>query len=120
MSTRNLDLQRAALQAIHQQAAQLQRDQLADTVPPVEPPAQLPVKQPKAHHVVRWHVSPTRVTKLEFATREAADEHVATLHPAAIYKYAIMCGRDILECRLLTQPDLSPEEQAAWARSVRQ
>jgi hypothetical protein len=69
--------------------------------PPVEPPQALPAKQPKPHDVVRWHRNPLRVTKVRCATWEQAIEHACSLHPAAFYRYAIMCGRDTIETRNL-------------------
>jgi hypothetical protein len=94
----NMDLQRAAAKAIHQQAAQL-----ADTMPPREPPTALPAKQPKPHQLVRWHRDPARVTKLCFDNLEAARNAALALHWAAFYRYAIMCGRDTVETRNLEE-----------------
>jgi hypothetical protein len=70
--------------------------------PPVDPPpAPLPAKQPKQHHVVCWHRNPLRVTKVLCETWETAYEYAHSLHPAAFYRYAIMCGRDTIETRAL-------------------
>jgi hypothetical protein len=64
-------------------------DVLSDTIPPTEPPAIAETTQPRPHDVVRWHHNPPRVTVEQFADLAAARAHVATLHSAVFWRWAI-------------------------------
>jgi hypothetical protein len=125
-TTDRIALQRAIMAQLDRQHAD---DKLADTIPPVEPPVLAPVTFAKQHKLVRWHVNPARLTTVECPTLENAREQAAQLHWAAFYKYSIMCGREIIETKLVVTPadainlklpaeTLSVEEAAAWYRSL--
>lgn len=78
--------------------------QLCDTVPPVKPPAPpLPVKRPNACRLIGWrHEGPLSDTTYE--TIEAAREAAQALHWAVYWKYALQCGRDMIERRMIDAP----------------
>jgi hypothetical protein len=40
---------------------------------------------------VRWHLNPSRCTVEQFATEAEAREHIATLHYAVFWKWALRC-----------------------------
>jgi len=63
----------------------------ADTIPPVEPPEPAALSDVRPHDVVRWHLNPSRCTVEQFATLAEAQAHVATLHYAVFWKWAIRC-----------------------------
>jgi hypothetical protein len=77
---------------------------LSDARPPIEPPpAPLPVKRPVECKVVAWRhdggLDSTRHETVELATAFATG-----LHWAVYWKYALQCGRDMIDRRLITAP----------------
>ena len=77
---------------------------LANTIPPIEPPAApLPTKRPAECRVVAWrHDGGMDNTKHE--TIEGATAHALALHWAIYWKSAIQCGRDMIDRRLIVAP----------------
>jgi hypothetical protein len=79
-------------------------DVLCDTVPPVEPPsAPAPYKRPAACRLIAWrHDGPLSDTA--HATIEDARAAALALHWAVYWKFAIACGRDMIERQLIDAP----------------
>jgi hypothetical protein len=79
------------------------RPQLADTIPPVEPPPPVLLAQPKAHRVVAWRHD-GGIDNTSLATLELAREYAARCHWAIYYKTMIMCGREMVARALIEEP----------------
>jgi hypothetical protein len=77
---------------------------LADTIPPTEPPAPVLLAQPKAHRLIAWRNGPGGLRETKHETLELAREAAAALHYAAFYKFAIMCGREMVARALIEEP----------------
>lgn len=77
---------------------------LADVPPRVEPPS-LPVvdPSPKSHRLVAWRHD-GGLQNFTYNTLEVAREHARALSWVIYWKWAIMCGRDMLERELIEQP----------------
>ena len=78
--------------------------QLCDTVPPVRPPAPpLPVKRPVSCRLIAWRHD-NGLTDTAYETVEHAREAAQQLHWIVYWKYALQCGRDMIERRLIEAP----------------
>lgn len=77
---------------------------LADTVPPVEPPpAPMPIKRPAEVRVVAWRHD-GGLDNFKHSTIESATLFARSLHWAIYWKYALQCGRDMLDRQLIEAP----------------
>lgn len=80
------------------------KPQLADTIPPTtEPPAILPVKRPRVHHVVAWR-NDGGLDSTRHETEELAREHAGSLCYLVYYKFAIQVGRDVIARGHIAEP----------------
>jgi hypothetical protein len=98
--------QRAAL--VNSFVESVRTPALADTIPPTVPPAPARVSFAKRHSLVRWHRNPSRVTTLDYDSKEPALEAARALDAVAFYKWVVMCGREMIERADLEMPDLPP------------
>src|SRR5215469_17466261 len=93
---------------------------LADTIPPTEPPEPAALADVRPHDVVRWHINPSRCTVEQFATLAEAQEHVATLHYAVFWKWAIRCPNPwphTVETGLINPPADAPVA-SQWSPTI--
>lgn len=96
--------------------------QLADTIPPVQPPCVLPLCQPQRHDVVAWRNDGGRLEWTRHDNLDLARAYAQGLHYATYYKYAITCGRDTVERGYIEEPwtsvrDLDDADYAAWCEA---
>lgn len=79
------------------------KPQLADTIPPTQDPAPLPVKRPRAHHVVAWR-NDGGLDSTRHETEESAREFAGALCYLVYYKFAIQVGRDVIARGHIAEP----------------
>lgn len=78
---------------------------LCDTIPPVKPPAApAPYKRPKAHSLVAWRDDGGGLQTWHHDTLEAAQSAAKSLSWVVYWKYAIQCGRDLVERGTIDAP----------------
>jgi hypothetical protein len=78
---------------------------LCDTVPPVAPPpAPAPYKRPVAHALCAWRNDGGALQTWRHETLESAQAAAGELHFAVYWKYAIQCGRDLVEVHNIDEP----------------
>jgi hypothetical protein len=110
------------IRAMAQRELARRAPKLADTVPPIEPPAQATVTYGKAHDLVVWHDKQgtigCRVSKTRYATKEAALLAYNAVSYATAYKAAVYDGRELVASRTLAPPADQLEHDArtllAW------
>jgi hypothetical protein len=74
--------------------------------PHKEPPQTPPLNpNPRKHDVVAWRHDGARLDTTRHDTKEGAQEYGRALCWAIYYKYAILCGRDIIERHSIAIPD---------------
>lgn len=88
---------------------------LADTVPPTKPPAApLPVKRPASHMLVAWREDGRGLQTWKYETLETAQAAAKELCWIIYYKYAIQCGRDMIERGDIVAPDDYADAFVRW------
>jgi len=78
--------------------------QLCDTIPPTAPPKPpAPYKRPLQHRLIGWR-NDGGLLDAAHDTLENAQAAARELHWAIYWKYAIQCGRDMVERNLINEP----------------
>lgn len=76
---------------------------LCDTVPPVKPPAAVATTWAKQHRLVAWRHDGGMLNQ-SHDSKEKALEAAQGLHYAIYWKWAIQCGRDMVDRGLVEEP----------------